>query len=185
MLQTTQSNDLPLPTVPGGFQIIAADPPWRFQSNSKAKPGRNPLRHYPCMTDAELMALPVPEIAADDALLFGWTTAPMLPRSLAVFQGWGFKYVSQLVWIKQRIGTGFWVRNRHEICLIMKRGKFPCPKPAPFADSIIGPWQGRHSAKPETLQDRIDATWPDHRKLELFARRDRDGWAVFGNEVAS
>ncbi|WP_170475207.1 MT-A70 family methyltransferase [Ruegeria arenilitoris] len=172
------------PKLPSGpFEIIVSDPPWRFASNSDAKPGRNARRHYPCMTDAELMALPVAESAAENALLFGWTTAPMMERSLRVFSAWGFKYVSQLVWTKERIGTGFWVRNQHEICLLMKRGKFPCPKPAPFETSIIGPWQGRHSEKPEFLQDRIDQIWPAVPKLEMFARRVRPGWALFGNEI--
>lgn len=165
------------------FSVIAADPPWKFASNSKAKPGRNPLRHYDCMSDVELGMMPVDQIAKASSLLLCWTTAPMLERSLRVVRGWGFHYKSQLVWPKQRVGTGFWVRNRHEIVLLCTRGKFPCPKPAPFKDSILEGEQGRHSAKPETLQDQVDAIWPDEAKIELFARRTRPGWDVFGNEA--
>lgn len=47
----------------GPFDIVVADPPWRFASNSKAKPGRNAMRHYACMTQEEINALPVREIA--------------------------------------------------------------------------------------------------------------------------
>lgn len=164
-----------------GFDIIVADPPWKFASNSKEKPGRNAMRHYPCMTDQELCDMDIP--AAKDALLFMWTTAPMLARSLPVLTAWGFKYVSQLVWIKQRIGTGFWARNRHEVVLIGKRGKFPCPRPAPFPDSVIEGQQREHSRKPDALQDAIDAAWPDANKLEMFARQGRHGWSLSGNEV--
>jgi len=165
------------------YDIIVADPPWKFSSNSEAKPGRNARRHYPCMTDQQVSLLPVREWAAPAALLFLWTTAPMLVRSLPILDAWGFRYVSQLVWVKDHPGTGFWVRNRHEVVLMAKRGKFPCPKPAPFGDSVITGQQREHSRKPETLQDRIDVTWPDARKLEMFARRPRPGWDVWGNET--
>ncbi len=163
------------------YDIIVIDPPWEFSSNSKARPGRNAMRHYPCLTDAELSALHIP--AEKHALMFMWTTAPMIARSLPVMHSWGFKYVSQLVWIKSRIGTGFWARNRHEVCVIGKRGKFPCPKPAPFADSVINAPTREHSRKPEELQDRIDAVWPDASKIEMFARQARPGWASWGNET--
>ena len=167
----------------GPYDIIVADPPWRFASNSDARPGRNARRHYPCMGIAEIKALPVLEIARKPCLLFLWATAPMLPHALQVMDAWSFKYVSNLTWKKERIGTGFWARNRHEHVLIGKRGAFPCPKPAPFSDSVIEGWQGRHSAKPEALQDTIDSQWPDKTKIELFARRSRPGWSVWGNEV--
>lgn len=165
------------------FDIIVADPPWRFSSNSVEKPGRNAMRHYPCMKDAEISSIPVKDWAAPKAMLFMWTTAPMLARSLPVLGAWGFRYVSQIIWVKSRIATGFWVRNRHEICLVAKRGAFPCPKPAPFPDSVIVAPQREHSRKPEQLQDRIDAVWPDVTKLEMFARRERAGWEMWGNDT--
>lgn len=163
------------------FDICVADPPWRFASNSVAKPGRNAMRHYSCMKDDELKAMVIP--AAPDSLMFMWTTAPMMERSLGVLSAWRFRYVSQMVWVKNRIGTGFWVRNRHEIVLIGKRGKFPCPRPAPFADSVIEAKTREHSRKPSRLQDMIDAAWPDAHKLEMFARQSRVGWQSFGNET--
>lgn len=165
------------------FDIILADPPWRFSSNSAAKPGKNPFRHYDCMSLADINALPVDDLAADNSLLIMWTTAPFAALSLKTVEAWGFRYVSQLVWIKERIGTGFWARNRHELIYIAKRGRFPCPKPAPFADSVIAGQQREHSRKPDRLHDMINAAWPDARKLELFARESRDGWATWGNQA--
>ena len=163
------------------YQIIYADPPWKFASNSVARPGRNAMRHYPCMTDAELKEMAIP--AAADALLLMWATAPMMVRSLAVMDAWRFKYVSQMVWVKSRIATGYWVRNRHEILVVAKRGKFPCKSPAPFSDSVIEAPTREHSRKPDVVYDMIEAAWPDERKLELFARQTRDGWDQFGNEI--
>lgn len=41
-----------------------------------------------------------------------------------------------------------------------------------------------HSKKPETVQARVERLWPESTpRLELFARRRRDGWAAWGNEA--
>lgn len=165
------------------YDICVIDPPWKFSSNSKAKPGRNAMRHYECMTIAEIKALPVAEMMAKDSLLFMWTTAPMLRKSIDVPEAWGFRYVTEMIWDKQRTGTGFWVRGQYEFCLIYRRGKFPCPRPAPFKSSVIEGARREHSRKPDSLQDRIDAVWPDARKLEMFARQSRLGWTSLGNEA--
>lgn len=168
----------------GPFSVIYADPPWRFASNSAALPGRNPMRHYPCMTDADICALPVREWAAPSAVLLMWTTAPMLERSLAIPRAWGFRYKSNVVWNKGRIGTGYWARNRHEHLLICTRGKFSCPRsPVLFPDSVIESRRREHSRKPDAVAARIEEIWPELPKLELFARQRRFGWTVFGNET--
>ncbi len=169
----------------GPFDLGITDPPWRFASNSKANPGRNPMRHYDCMTLDEIAALPVREVMAKDSLLFVWTTAPFAILSLRAIEAWGFEYVSQFTWPKGKAGTGFWIRNQHEIVYLCKRGKFPCPKPAPFASSVISGPQREHSRKPDSLHRQIDAqpAWRGLRKLEMFAREPRPGWTVWGNET--
>ena len=171
-----------LPTTEGGFQIVLADPPWRFASNSAAKPGRNARRHYDCMTVEEIAALPVREIAAPASLLLMWITVPFVHRADEVVRAWGFRSKSQLVWAKQRIGTGYWARNQHEPLIVATRGGFPCPRPALFPTSIIPGTQREHSRKPEWVQDQVDARLPDMAKLEMFGRRQRDEWAVWGND---
>ena len=119
-------------TLPQGpWDIIVADPPWLLMSNSDSRPGRNARRHYPCMRDGEIAALPVPDVAARDALLFLWVTAPMLERAMQIPPQWGFRYATHLIWTKDKRGTGHWARNRHEPVLIYRRGAFPCPSPAP------------------------------------------------------
>lgn len=170
---------------PKPVDIVYADPPWKFASNSAAKPGRNAMRHYPCMTDAELCAMPVKSWLADDALLFMWTTAPMLERSMRIPAAWGFKkYITHFVWPKSRTATGYWIRNRHELLMIYKRGKFPRPdNKAPFADSVITGPTREHSRKPDGVADEIARIWPDAVKLEMFARTRRPGWCARGNQV--
>lgn len=168
----------------GPFDVIYADPAWKFASNSEAKPGRNPRRHYPTMTVDQIASMPVVNIAAPDALLLMWITVPHAHRGPDVMRAWGFEYKSQVVWIKDRIGTGYWARNRHELLLIGTRGRFPCPVPALFPDSVIIGQQREHSRKPNYVHQVIDDRLGRLRRVELFARAGRAGWVVWGNETA-
>lgn len=172
-----------LPTCEGGWEIIVADPAWRFSGNSEKKPGRNAMRHYPCMKFADIVAMPVREIAAEHALLLLWITVPFAHRADEVIRAWGFTTKSQLVWPKQRTATGYWAMNQHELLIIARRGQFPCKRPALFPTSIIPGSQRDHSRKPEWPQEIVDQRFPHMRKLELNARRPRKGWAVWGNET--
>lgn len=167
----------------GPFDVIYADPPWRFASNSASKPGRNARRHYDCITVEEIAAMPVADMAAPSALLLMWITVPFAHRADEVVRAWGFRSKSQLVWPKRRIGTGYWARNQHELVVIATRGRFPCPRPALFPSSIIPGDQREHSRKPEWVAEQIDARLAGARRIELFARRKRAGWETWGNET--
>lgn len=166
----------------GGFSIVYADPAWDFSGNSKDKPGKNARRHYDCMKPADIAALPVRDMAADDALLLMWVTVPFAELAFKVVKAWGFAYKSQLTWPKQRIGTGHWARNRHEMLYICRRGKFPCERPALFPDSIIPGAQREHSRKPSWVHEIVEKRFPEVPKCELFGRASRPGWTVIGNQ---
>jgi N6-adenosine-specific RNA methylase IME4 len=168
----------------GPFDLILADPPWHFASNSAARPDRNARRHYPTMTVAEIAAMPVREIAAPAALLLLWVTVPFAHEADRVIRAWGFKPKSQVVWVKDRIATGYWARNRHELLHIATRGRFPCPRPALFPDSVIIGQQREHSRKPDRVHDVIDTRLGHLRRVEMFARQPRAGWESWGNDVA-
>lgn len=173
----------PFADLDGPFDVILADPPWRFKSNSKDKPGRNAMGHYDCMTLDDIKELPVRTIAKPDSMLFMWVTVSFAELAFEVVKAWGFKYKSQLVWDKERIGTGFWAQNEHEPVYICRRGRFPCPRPAPFNYSVIRGGRREHSRKPDHLHHEIERAFPNTRKVELFAREPRDGWSVWGNQT--
>ncbi len=60
------------------FGVIYADPPWKFEFFSdKGANYAGPENHYPLLSTADIMELPVADIAADDCVLFLWATAPM------------------------------------------------------------------------------------------------------------
>ena len=164
----------------GLYTVILADPPWRYdyaQSDSRAVENQ-----YPTMDLGGICALPFGSLIADDAILFIWATSPKLAESMQVVEAWGFTYRTCAVWVKDKIGMGYYFRQRHELLLIATRGDIKAPAPADRPDSVIEAPRGQHSAKPEIVHAVINRMYPGHRKIELFARRPVAGWDVWGNE---
>lgn len=193
MLQVSLLKGLPVEH----YSCIVSDVPWHFKSNSKANPGRNPLAHYDCMSLDEIAALPVKQVAADDAWLFFWITGPFLAigAHLPIFKAWGFEPSGMgFVWIKlnprapqmifmpQDIATGggFTTRKNAEFCLIGRRGS-PKRLSAGIHEVIIAP-RREHSRKPDESIERIERFCVGPR-LELFGRQSRPGWEVRGNQA--
>ncbi len=165
----------------GPFPVLYADPPWRYDFAEDK--GRQIENHYPTMPLADIKALPIP--AADNAVLFLWTTSPKLIEGLEVLQAWGFAYVTCMVWVKDRIGMGYYARQQHELLLIGKRGTLPVPDPEDRPSSVLLADRGQHSAKPDEMYKLIERMYPLRDKCELFQRRPRDGWAGWGNQAES
>jgi N6-adenosine-specific RNA methylase IME4 len=108
----------------------------------------------------------------------------MLPQALEVMEAWGFKYVSGCVWVKDRVGTGYWFRNRHELLLVGRKGNIPAPAAGTQWSSVIEAPVGEHSEKPERVLEMIEAYYPTLPKIELNRRGPaRAGWDAWGNEV--
>jgi N6-adenosine-specific RNA methylase IME4 len=175
--------------------VIYADPPWRWETWSReAGLDRAPEAHYDTMTVAEVAALNVRAIAADDAIVFLWTTAPLILEMPAVLDAWGFTYKTNLAWVKGRPATGYWLRGKHEHLLIATRGAIPAPLPGTQGESTIealaeetdveAPATG-HSVKPVAAAEMIERWYPDVPKIELFCRGPaRPGWdPPWGNEA--
>jgi N6-adenosine-specific RNA methylase IME4 len=165
------------------YGVIYADPPWKFAPYSEETGmDRAADNHYPTMDIAAICALDVP--SAKDCALFLWATVPMLPQALEVMSAWGFEYKSHFAWIKNKAGTGFWARNKHELLLIGTRGSIPAPAHGEQYASAIEADRGKHSAKPFAFREMIEDMFPTLPKLEMFAREKFEGWDAWGNEVA-
>lgn len=168
------------------YDIIYADPPWRHDSDKKGNV--RPL-HYPRMSQKEICMLPIHQIRQNDCILYLWTTAPHTADAIDVIDKWGFKYKSQFVWVKDKIGLGYWARNQHELLLIGTCGKVSPPEPSLRISSVFEYKRGRHSEKPLQIRNHIDTMFPDKSKIELFARPlpmlkgINDGWDYWGDEV--
>jgi N6-adenosine-specific RNA methylase IME4 len=166
------------------FGVIYADPEWKFQTYSEETGmDRSADNHYPTSDLETIKGRDVGSLAADDCVLFLWATVPMLVEALEVMKAWGFAYKSHFSWHKDRIGTGYWVRNKHELLLIGTRGHVPAPAMGDQFASVIEAPLGGHSAKPLKFYEIIEAYFPSLPKIELNARAARTGWARWGYEA--
>lgn len=165
------------------FGVIYADPEWKFEVRSEEGLDRSADNHYPTSGLAAIKERDVGSLAADDCVLFLWGTVPMLPQALEVMAAWGFSYKTNFEWRKDRIGTGYWNRNRHEHLLVGTRGNVPAPAMGDQFESSIEAPVGEHSAKPEKFYEIIEAYFPTLPKIELNARVARPGWARWGYEA--
>lgn len=173
---------VPPPPLPEGkFHIIYADPPWRYDfSMSSTRAIEN---QYPTMQTEDIAKLAISNLAFEDSVLFLWAPSPKLPQGLYVMGEWGFEYKTCMVWVKDKIGMGYYARQQHELLLIGGRGSLPQPEPEFRPSSIIRAARGKHSKKPDLTYALIEQMYPDREKIELFARQTRAGWASWGNEL--
>ena len=175
-----------------GFRCIVADPPWPFKgtgawnnrrsTDPKNNGNRKPQRvAYPTMTHTAIEALPIAGMAEEDCHLWLWTDNTNLHAGFHVMQAWGFKYLAPIHWIKPA-GCGMWWVHRTQTILFGYRGKcrFPLARFRPNLFTSSNP--ARHSEKPGEAFTLIESVSPGPR-LELFARRPRENWTVWGNEV--
>ena len=185
------------------FSIIYADPPWDYKgqlqhTGAGGGDSGGATRHYPTVPLARLCELPVHQIAADNCLLFMWSSSPHLDQAIDLGKSWGFAWATvAFVWHKQRTNPGFYTMSQCELCLAFKRGKIPTPRgsrkerqfvgadgSAANPDGFVSELRGKHSAKPEEVRRRIDKMFPDQDKIEMFARRrDIPGWSAWGLEA--
>jgi N6-adenosine-specific RNA methylase IME4 len=170
----------------GRFAVIYADPPWRYEHPPMGGSSRSIENHFPTMDLDEICALQVADIAFDNAILFLWATAPKLCECMKVIDAWGFVYRTEMVWVKDKIGMGYYIRNRHENLLICRRGDLPPPAESARGDSVVEAPRLEHSAKPEIFYDIIDGMYPGLRKIELFSRSGpREEWTFWGNQASA
>jgi len=162
----------------GKYGVILADPAWSYDNSGYRLSAQS---HYPTMTTEQICALDVASLCTDSSILFLWATNPLLPEALQVMGAWGFRYATNIAWIKKGIqGIGWYLKSCHELLLIGVRQNTPHPRER--FDSFFETTRGLgHSKKPDKAYEIIESMYPCN-KIELFARSRRDGWDSWGNE---
>jgi N6-adenosine-specific RNA methylase IME4 len=169
------------------YGVIYADPEWDFEVwNAETGSDRSAANHYATSDTDVIGSRPVAQIAAKDCVLFLWSTASMQPQAYEVMKAWGFEYKSHCVWEKDKIGTGYWFINQHEILLVGTRGDIPAPAPGTqWPSTIRGPVR-EHSRKPDEFAEMIETLFPTVPKIELNCRgAARVGWDAWGYETGT
>lgn len=172
------------PRAPSGlFHVISIDPPWPYDDGNSAETydpnGRRAANPYPEMTLEQIAGLDIP--AAQDCVLWLWTTHKFMRHSFALLDGWGFEDKAILTWAKDRMGLGRWLRSQSEFCIMAVRGS-PVINLTNQTTILRGPLR-EHSRKPDEFYGMVDSLCVG-RKLDFFSREPRDGWEQFGNDKA-
>ena len=173
------------------YSLIVADPPWK-----QAKGGKKSVRKKSSGTSLDYPTCSLEEIKShleaanklteDNAILFLWTIDKYLFEAQKMAEDLGYKLHARMIWNKVTgIPAAFTVRFGHEYLLYMYKGKL-----IPVAQNERGKIHTvfteqvkRHSQKPEVSFEIINRLYPDLKKLELYARTEREGYDCWGNEV--
>jgi len=171
------------------YQIIYADPPWKYRENW----GNGTNEHtYKTMPVEEIKSLPIKDIVSDAAHLYLWVTNPFLSEGLEICKEWGFEYKTLITWIKTytdgspEMGMGYYFRGCTEHIIFGTRGKMKTTaKTYRNMFHLVNPRYASklHSSKPSELRDWIVEWSGNLPRIELFAREKVEGWDCWGNEV--
>lgn len=173
------------------FRTMVLDPPWPYERTS----GQGVLRDYAPMTWDDLRAIGplLHAVAAPNCAIFLWTCPPLLVETVDTVRAWGFRYITKgFCWVKTVRNGAIWygvgsytASNTEDVWLLSngapERQARNVSQVVPTTDGVLAP-RGKHSQKPEAIQDRIERLCAGP-YLEVFARRRRPGWTCVGNEL--
>ena len=181
------------------YQVIYADPPWDY--GGKMQYDKTTIKSenigfekeifissasfkYPTVKLKDLELLDVQSIAADDCILFLWTTGPQMANAIRLGEAWGFEYKTvAFVWDKMVHNPGRYTLSQTEFVLAFKKGKFPTPRGARNVRQLVKVHRTEHSEKPMEVIEGITKMFPTQSKIELFARNNFKGWDNWGLEI--
>lgn len=164
------------------FATIVIDPPWDVGDEGDVNQLGRAKADYATMPIEEIEALPVGDRADDDCHLYLWITNRSLPKGFRLLDAWGFRYVTCLTWCKPSFGMGNYFRGSTEQILFGVKGSQPLKR------KNVGTWfpwprpRKKHSSKPDEFFTLVESCSPGP-YLEMFARRPRKGWIVWGADV--
>lgn len=173
------------------FHTLVADPPWSF-GDKLPGPKRGAVKHYSTMSLEQIECSlynaqeQLGQWVSSNARLFLWRPASMQQEAIRIMEDWGFNPKAELIWVKLTksglpwFGMGHQVRNSHETCLIGTRGR--PERLSASVRSVFSAKVGKHSEKPSEFYNVVRELSPGP-YLELFARRNQEGWTCLGDEL--
>lgn len=177
------------------YRTLVVDPPWPQKGGGPLKGGHGegfvgttgsqPMP-YRTMSIAEIKAL---RVADTGCHLYLWTTNGFLRDAFDVVKAWGFTFSTLLTWAKKPMGGGLGGAYgiSSEYIIFARRGTLPA------LSRVSGTWfnwkrpydkRGKpmHSGKPPEFFEMVETVSPGPR-LEMFARRSREGWDSWGDQA--
>lgn len=168
------------------FSLAVVDPPWNWQPYSDKGDGKAPP--YSRM-GASLHDVNIGDILEKDAIVLLWVIDSMLPEAMKIVESWNLQFRTvAFYWTKERpsgkehMGTGYYTRANPEQCWLLRRGRG-----IPRISASVRRWLhapvGSHSEKPEAFYERVEALFGNVPRVDVFARKSRQGWTCIGNEI--
>jgi len=170
------------------YDIIVVDPPWDVKKlTRKARPNQVAM-DYKTMSIEEIKALNIGSLAEESCWCFLWTTQKFLFKTKDILEHWGFNHLLTMVWKKTfGISAGmplYGFRWNGEFILVgYKKKPALWIKGKPLIPAVFNAANIRHSQKPDKFYELIEPL--GEKRIDIFARKKREGWDVWGNEVES
>ena len=173
------------------YGIIYSDPPWsQKKGNIRAfRPNQKRELDYPTLDIQEIKKIHKKafELLDDKSNIFMWTIDKFLPEAEQFMKELGFTLHARLIWDKGNgIAPAFTVRFSHEYLLwFYKKGHMLMPSKETRGkySTVIRENTTVHSHKPEIVYRMLDDMFPNAKKLELFARNQKENWDCWGNQT--
>ena len=172
------------------YSVLYADPSWShgIGNTNHNGAGKNTTgsaeTHYPTIEIDKLKGWNIPEICNENSILFMWVASPFLNQGIELGESWDFEYKTiAFVWNKVNPVPGNYTMSECEVCLLFKKGSIPQPRGDRNTRQYYEMKKKSHSVKPAEFRKRIENMFPQHSKIELFARSKNKGWDVFGNQI--
>lgn len=173
------------------YDLILADPPWK-----QSKGGKKAVRKNSSGKQLDYPTLDINSIkkhlkvatglTETNSIMFLWTIDKYLFDAEQLVKELGYKTHARMIWNKiTGIPSSFTIRYGHEYLLYCYKGKLtPVAKnERGKIHTVFTEKAKRHSQKPEVSYEIINRLYPNLRKLELYARTEREGYDCWGNEV--
>jgi len=172
------------------YNTVVIDPPWDITFTGKVnrtgkikEKNRREKLPYKTMTLGEIAIFPMQNFANIGAHVYLWTTNKMLRTAFRVLDKWGIFFHLCMPWVKPSgICPCMGYQFASEFCLLGFYGN-PMQKFIGMGKpNWVKAMYGSHSTKPDCFYELVEQMSPAPR-IDIFARRKREGWDVWGDEV--
>lgn len=180
----------------GLMDLIVVDRPWAYgKIRPKAEHPGEPSREYPCIIDSEVRKLDICAITQPDSIVAEWCPVSQIGFLLDIWREQGIAYRTMITWAK--LGSRGSLRSNAaagaalpmtEMLVIGARGRgLRLRTDVEKIERLLGVFFapiGRHSEKPQWVHDQLAQVYGVRAtsKAELFAREQKRGWHVWGNQ---
>ena len=166
------------------YKTLYLDPPWKICTGGKGGWG-TPQNHYPVMYVKDIYEdiKWVKDLMDEQSHMYMWVVNNKIEDALWLINQLGFKYITNVCWVKDKIGMGQYFRGQHELLFFCRKGN---PLPYKYENgkkvtisSVVKHPKSEHSKKPHLFYDIIEKVSYEP-YLELFARNERGNWDSWG-----